>query len=323
MICVEPVDPVALAEPAGRLLAQVWEPPCLHYTPEYLRWQFGFTGEDLSPIGLAVYSDSKELIGFNCATIRRLRFRGTVSDVFLFCLSAVHPQWRGSRVAGSLYTTMLQMAYKTEKPYMSFAEAGSPSDISAQRAQAAGRYLTSLGPFSFHGFLPRLNAEPGDIRITETDDPEALRPAIQACNDDITLWNDPDPRMLAHYAADPRPSVMLLLEGPEGDLRGAARIVCAETLTPQGLSILPIVDNLFLPSPDADTLRALCLYAARRWPDRVTAPMVSIPNVWSIDPTILRAAGLRQTPARFVGFIGTYSASDPFTPARGTNLDSV
>jgi hypothetical protein len=322
MLCVEPVDPVALAEPASRLLAQVWEPPCLHYTPDYLRWQFGFTGEHLSSIGLAVYRDFQELIGFNSATVRRLRFRGTVSDVFLVCLSAVHPAWHGSRVAGILWKAMLEAVLKMERPYLSFAEAGSPTDRSAQRAQP-GRYLTSLGSFPIHGFMPRPNAEPGDIRVIETEDPEAMRPVIRACDDEATLWNDPDPRMLAHYAADPRPSAMLLLEGPEGDLRGAARIVCAETLTSQGQSILPIVENLFLPNPDADTLRALCLYAARRWPDRVTAPMVSIPNVWGIDPDILKAAGLRQTTARFVGFIGTYSVSDPFTPASGTNLDIV
>ena len=63
MVRIERVDPLECAEQASRLIQAAWNPPCLNYTPEYLRWQFGFSGKQLQPVTLAAFDDNGDMIG--------------------------------------------------------------------------------------------------------------------------------------------------------------------------------------------------------------------------------------------------------------------
>ncbi|HZT41600.1 MAG TPA: hypothetical protein VFA07_05405 [Chthonomonadaceae bacterium] len=322
MIRIERIDPLQHVQEASCVIKAAWQPPCLHYTPDYLRWQFSFPGS-LPPIGLAAYNDD-EMIGFNSAIVRRLRCREFTAEVCLVCLSAVHPAWRGSRAAGLLYKTMLGMAEETRRPIIGFVEAGSEGERRAERAvSGAGYALQWLGPFPGYGYVPRPDAPSNAVQVVETEDPLDLLPALQACRREDTLWNAPDETMLAHYHKDPRPHALTLLYGPEGDLRGAAIVVQAEFVTAQGLRPAVSIDNLFLPDPDAGTLQALCQFAAHRWAEPGRPVRIILPNVWGIDPEVLQEAGLRQRPGKFAGNVTTIEPDHPFLAARGTNLEIV
>src|SRR5262249_47344908 len=147
--------------------------------------------------------------------------------------------------------------------------------ITGYRHQPMGRYPV-------HAYLPRLGATSSEVRVEEaTDLPEFLR-VVQRCDGPGTLWNAPDLRQLEHYCIDPRGRVLLLARRPDGDAIGAAMVVCSEAMTRQGTERVAMVDNLFLPEPSAEVLKAILDDAARRWRDRVTSPVVTVPNLHGI-----------------------------------------
>src|SRR5690349_12804883 len=65
------VDGAGLSAEASRLLEEAWNPPAVHYTPNYLRWQLSFPSASGLPCAAAF--DGSELAGFAGATARRLR----------------------------------------------------------------------------------------------------------------------------------------------------------------------------------------------------------------------------------------------------------
>ncbi|HZT44087.1 MAG TPA: hypothetical protein VFA07_18125 [Chthonomonadaceae bacterium] len=319
---VERVDLLEFAEKASCFLLAAWPRPCLHYTPAYLRWQFGFPGS-IPPVGVAVF-DEDELVGFNGSTLRRLRFQQTTAEILLASFASVHPARRGGRAPGTLYRGMLEALRDCGLPHLAYAEGGSPGDLGALRAApSAGFCLQRLGPFPVYGYVPHPDETPATVQVVETDDPLALLPAIRACDDTQTLWNAPDETMLAHYHKDPRPHALTLLYGPEGDLRGAAIVVQAEFVTAQGFRSVIMLDNLFLPRPDAETLHALCAFAAGRWAEQIGSVRITLPNVWGIDPGILEAAGLRHRQGHFIAQVCATDPAHPFLQAAGTNLEIV
>lgn len=319
---VERVDLLEFAEKASCFLLAAWPRPCLNYTPAYLRWQFGFPGS-IPPVGVAVF-DEDELVGFNGSTLRRLRFRQATAEILLASFASVHPARRGGRASGTLYRGMLEALRECGLPHLAYAEGGSAGDLGALRAApSAGFSLQRLGPFPVYGYVPHAEEEPAAVHAIETDDPCALLPAIRACQREDTLWNDPDERMLAHYHQDPRPHALTLLYGPDGALRGGAIVVQAEFVTVQGLRPVIMLDNLFLPQPDAETLHALCAFAARRWADAIGSVRITLPNAWGIEPDILDAAGLRHRAGHFIAQVCAMDPSHLFLQAAGTNLEIV
>ncbi|HLV81406.1 MAG TPA: hypothetical protein VKT32_14060 [Chthonomonadaceae bacterium] len=322
MIRIERIDPLQQVEAVSCVLMAAWQPPSLHYTPEYLRWQLSFPGS-FSPLGLAAYNDD-EMIGFNGAITRRLRRRDFATEVYLVCFSAVHPAWRGSRAAGLLYKTMLEMPQKIRSRMIGFIESGSEAERRTVRAATGAGYATRwLGPFPGYGYVPRPEMPPVTAQAVETDAPLDLLPAIKACRREDMLCNDADEAALLHYHKDPRPHALTLLYGPDGDLRGGAIVVQAEFVTAQGLRPVVSIDNLFLPDPDAESLQALCQFAARRWAEEIGSVRITLPNVWGIDPDTLQAAGLRHRANHFIAQVCATDPSHPFLQASGTNLEIV
>jgi hypothetical protein len=88
---VEIVDPVAFAEPASRVLREAFEPPCLHYTPDYLRWLFGVPN-GMESIGVAAF-DGAELEGFFGVMPRWMWLGERRIAVHLISALAVRPAW--------------------------------------------------------------------------------------------------------------------------------------------------------------------------------------------------------------------------------------
>lgn len=319
MVTIEHVDPTAFAASAAQVLQEAWKAPCMHYTPEYLRWQFTFPGA-ISPLGVAAF-EGKELAGFVGATVRRLCFQNSYSELHLVSFLGVLPAWRSQGIAVRLMEGIFRTLVDRNQAFLWFVQTGGGGErCTLQASQEVGFDPRRLGPFPSYGFMRRPGTEPSTVRVVETADHAALLSVLPSCSGGQTLWNDPDARLLEHYLRDPRQRVMVVLEDAGGAKHGAAMIVRSEVATSQGVSYVPLVDNLFLPQPGADALTALCAYAAQRWPECGPSPMVSIPNAGGIDPALLRAAGMRQTA---VGFTGLLQAADdhPFLAATDTNLE--
>jgi hypothetical protein len=158
--------------------------------------------------------------------------------------------------------------------------------------------------------------------VDEAADLEEFRAVVERCQGEATLWNAPDTRQLEHYRTDPRGRALVLARNRKGKPVGAAMLVLSEAITRQGPERVAMVDNLFLPDPTAGILKALLDAAARRWRDRVTSPVVTVPNTFGIDAGLIRSAGLRSTPSRFVGHLFT-TADGPLPDVRGTTLEVV
>ena len=327
MIRIERVDPLAMAEPASAILLESWPRPCIHYSPAYLRWQLSFPGTTPS-VAVAAFGEG-EPIACIATTPRRLRWRGIRVEVHVASFMAVRPSWRGRGVANRLFQAMLDALRDYDRPIVSFAEPDSAGDWTARSAYpAAGFGMRPLGAYPLYGFLPRPGEAPAPaVKAIETADPEGFLLRIGACTDDRTLWNDPDAAEWAHYQRDPRERATVELYGPSGEWLGGAVAVRSEVATAHGVDPVTTLESVFLPQLDSAMLRALCQYACGRWSGAQSSPAgafpLTAPNAWGIDPLILRAAGLRQTPRRFVGYLAHPDPKNPLLDASGTNLEIV
>lgn len=311
---IELVDPRPFAEAAGRLLQSVWQPPCTHYSADYLSWQFGFAGR-LRPLGAVALAGS-DLIGFAAATPRTARFRGREVAVYLLSFVAVRADQWGRGLAAGLYARLLDAVRAARAPVVTYAFPDSPGQRALLRAYEAARFVCqSLGPFAVHGYLPRRGESPLPVA---TADAAGLSEMAAGCDDPAILWSAPTPDELAHYARDPRPRVLLVAR--EQDRPVAAGFAVRSALaTPTGLEAVTVLDNLFVRAPAG--LQALGHEAARRWPSPSSSSLVLIPNVRGIPPAVLRAAGLRQLPQRVEGYLCVTDPADPLLGAQATNLE--
>ena len=322
MVRVEQIDPIAQAEPISQLLQQAWDPPCLYYTADYLRWQFGFPASTPS-IGYAAY-DSEEMIGFMGAIPRRLQLGQTCSEAYIVSFFAIRPGWRPTLVPASLYAKMLAAFREADVPIVGFAVPGQGGERIAARAYPAARFgFQTMGPFLGYGYRPSPPYKPATVEVRETTDPGLLASAAEACAEMRMLCNVPNRRMLAHYLRDPQPRIAVSLHSDDGELLGAAMIVRSTIVTPQRHRIVTTIDNLFLPCVGADALYALCHFAGHCWAEPGTPQNVVLPNLWGINTDVLQAAGLRHNGGRFMGYACAPDPQHPFLRAEGTNLEIV
>ncbi|MBI3949929.1 MAG: GNAT family N-acetyltransferase [Acidobacteria bacterium] len=322
MLRIQQVNPGSFAESASRILLQSWPVTCFHYSPDHLRWQFSFPGPYPS-VGVAAF-DGNEPVGFAAATPRRLRFQQMGSETYVVSFVAVRPAWRGRGIAADLYTCLLGALREAGLPIVTFAEPGAVGERALVKAYpSAGFELRTLGRFTTYGYSPRSGAAPTSVQVLETSDAATILATIQRRGDHQTLWSDPDCQWLEHNDEDPwlRATVILRLTG--GDGLGCAMIVRSEFVTAKGISLVPMIDQLFLYQPEAEALRALCEFASERWSGPAARTNVTVPNAWGIDPMILRSAGLRQTPRQFTGYVCSPDPHCPFLNAQGTNLHIV
>lgn len=319
---VESIDLIAHAEPISQLLQQAWDPPCLFYTPDYLRWQFRFPATTPA-IGYAAY-DGEEMIGFMGAFPRHLQFGQTRSEAYIVSFFAIRPAWRPTLVPASLYAKMLAAFRQANVPIVGFAVPGQGGERIAARAYPAARFgFQTLGPFLGYGYRPCPPFKPASVEIRETTDLNLLMEAAEACTEARLLCNVPDQPMLAHYLKDPQPRIAVSLHDKKGKRIGAAMIVRSTIVTPQRHRIITTIDNLFLPCPSAEALYALCHFASTCWTEPGSPLGVVLPNLWGIGPDVLQAAGLRHNGGRFMGYACAPDPQHPFLRAEGTNLEIV
>lgn len=319
-LTVEPVDPVAFAAEASAVLREAWAPPALLYSPEYLGWQFSSPGD--TPAIAAAAFDGGEPVGIAAAVPRRLRLGGARGEALVLSFVAVRPGYQGRGVAASVYATLLAAAAGTGRPVLAYAQPETPGRRALRKAfEAAGYRRQDFGLYRTYAHRPGPASAPAVGGVTCAEAGTAcFLDVVGRCRNPTTLWSDPGPANLDHYRADPRGRVLAVVSEPGGVPAGAGMVVLGEMTTPQGIDRIALLESIFLPQPGVETLKALLKFAAGLWPDRVSTPTISVPNAWGLDAGLLRAAGVRATPAGFEGYLFT-RGDGVWATAGGTNLE--
>jgi hypothetical protein len=316
---LESVIPHAFAEPASRILQEAWQPPCLRYSAEYLRWQFSFPGT-AGAVGVAAF-DGAEPTGFLACLPGTVHFRGRAVRVGLLCFGAVRPRWRGL-IAVALYRKLAAVLREVGLPVVAFAQKGSTAEqVLVATFKAAKFQWRPFGEYPTYGRFARADRPVPGYSCTEAQDATEFLAVVRRCTDARVVWNYPGSEQLGHYRKDPRRRALVLLRNQGGEPLGAAMVIRSEIITPQGVEFVSTIDNLFLPEPSSDLLRALLPFAGTHYADQVTSPVVTAPNLYGIDPAALCRAGFRATPSCFRGHLFAGDAADPLPGAEGTNYE--
>jgi hypothetical protein len=317
---VEIVDPVTFAEPAGRILQEAFQPPCLRYTPDYLRWLFNFPN-GMESIGVAAF-DGTEPVGFFAVMPRWMRSGDRRIAVSLMSSLAVRPG-RGGPLALALYSRLLVELRAIGRPVMSYVRPGTVAErLLLWNFARAGFQARPLGSYRTYGAMNAAGSTDPPARVEEGDE-DAFLEMVRSCRDERMLWRDPNRDQLRHYGADPRGCALAVIRDASGRPIGAATVVLAQVVLPQGNALIPTIDTVFLPQPGVEALQALIQFARRRWDGQATSPVVTAPNLIGIDAAVLRAAGLRATPSAFQGYVFDPIADALPAALVGTNLEVV
>jgi hypothetical protein len=158
------------------------------------------------------------------------------------------------------------------------------------------------------------------IESTDLEEPLAV---VQRCRRQETVLSDPTAGYLKHQLADPRGRVSVVVRDPNGKTAATAMVGVVEVLTKEGPENYATIEGIFIPEATPPILRSLMHFASSRWAERVTSPVITVPNAPGIDSAILRAAGLRATPASFLGYLFFNEPTDLFPNGAVTNLDII
>jgi hypothetical protein len=318
---IETAAPSEYVDAAGSILQEAWHPPCLHYSPEYLRWEFAFPGA-VPALGMMGF-EGEEPVGFAAAVPRRLRFRDTHLDAYLTSFFACRPSCPGP-YAVALVRSWMRVLKDTGLPLVSFVI---PDSVGHDLFMASTPMLKmpgrSLGMFRTYGCLAPQPAATNALVAELAADDEEFISAARSCGGAGTLWNAPDRAQLRHYRADPRGRALVLIRRPDGRPVGGAMVIRSEIVTAQGVDFLPAIDSMFLAEPSADALRAVLDFAAGHYRGRVSSPVITAPNLQGVDAALLRSAGLRATSSCFHGHLFVPDAATYLLAADGTNLEIV
>jgi hypothetical protein len=317
---IEVVDPLAFAEPASRILREAFQLPCLHYTPDYLRWQFGFPN-GMEAIGIAAF-DGPEPIGFFAVMPRWMRLRDRRIAVSLVSSLAVRPAW-GGPVALAMYARLLELVREAGRPVVSYVRPGSVAErMLLWNFHRAGFQSHPLGSFRTYGAASVAEAAQPTARVEDGDE-DAFLAVARDCRDDRMLWRDPALEQLRHYRDDPRGCALAVVRDASGRPTGAALVVLSRVIVPQGIESIPTIDSVFLPRPSVEALKALVHFTGRRWDGQAASSVITAPNLTGVDAAIIRAAGLRATPSVFQGYYFDPMPDGLPMGLMGTNLEVV
>lgn len=316
MATTERLSPLSACEEAAALLRAAWNPPCVHYSAEYLAWQLSFPGPE--PLAVGAVEANGSLSGFAAATPRRLRL-GTVTEfAYLVSFVAVHPEYQGQGLAARLYAALLAEIARTGRPVVTFAAEGTAGERALRRAYPeAGWSLTLPIPYTVHGGFPRPTTR--TTRIETSPAPETVASLVTACAAQGVLWSAPDATALLHYAAGPGRKV-IRVDTSEGVPLGAGIVASAEFVTEERIRRSSVVEAFFCPDPTLATeaLSTLCHHAFT-----LGSPVLFY-NLQGVDAAVLRAVGLRRAPSPFHAFLAApKGAEHPFLQATATSLEIV
>lgn len=311
---------------AEQILAEAWPNSGLRHTADYLAWQFGFPGASKYPAAVAF--DGIEPVGFAGATSRQARYFGTCIPLALVSFVSVRPAWQCQGVASGLYDLLLG-ALRLEKPtILTFALADSTGERTLLRAyESAGFRVQALGTYRSHACVVRPSQMPrGWVAASATDSEFSLALDQLLYRDQMnrTLWAHWAGAQLTHYRSDPRPREAIVVRNGEGEVKGAAWVVCSQWTTPQGTTWGLTLDSIAIADDDPDALAALVQHATtcrRSGPPSDSPLIVMAPNLCEISQETIRRAGLRQSPTVYRGFVCGTDTHAPMAQAHLTNIE--
>lgn len=320
MLRIEHVNPVEFADAAGRILEESWPAPHVRYSPQYLRWQFGFPGP-LPPLAVAAF-EGAEPVGFAGATPRRARFRAHSAPLYIVSFVSVRPAWRRRGIAAALYAELLRPVREGEAAVVTFAESGSAGQRRLVAAyEAAAFHVRPLGEYAVHGYLPPPNA-PAPHNVEWTEQIGRLLPLIRAADDTRMIRHDPDDTVISHLSADPRFRRVVLVQRPGGASAGAM-VIQSEIVGRAGSELALQIEHPYMLQPSGELLRDMFLAIAGQSATPAGPVVVTAPNLSGIDPTLLRASGVRRTRSVFAGYVCAPSPASPFLHADAVDVEVI
>lgn len=288
------VDPLLAFDSAGEVLRAAWKLPSLHYSADYLRWQFTFPGEVSAKTALAF--DGNGAIGCIAVTPRRFLLARAPITAYVLSFLAVDPAARGRGLAAKLYATLID-TIPHDTPVIAFAE---PDGIGETLL------LRSLGLASFHhkrlrpcraaAYLPRSIPGPSLTSTTESIDFVEYSSMYLDGTDSSTLANAPTEEQWQHYLADPRGRSSIGIRDSSGKLIGTAMTVKAEIVSAEGIQRVPMLESVCLGFSSADALRAAFAEAQKKGSRNA---VVIASNLSHLDENLPRSAGARAIPSIF------------------------
>lgn len=316
---VEEVDALPFVEAISKVLLAAWPAPAVHYTVDFLKWQFTFPGPPARGALGRVKGEPAAFVGF---APRRLRRGREASPSYATAFLGVVPTLRGGGVANRVYGPMIGMVAASGLPCVGFVDVTTPAArrLLVKHTEAHGMTLTSLRLCRNWGFLERAGTPPA-LPHREAASPEEVLRVIDACASEDTLWTAPDREGLLHYAKDPRGRKFVVVE-EGGSVVGAAMVMLSEVTSKEGVDRLVTVDAIWLPEPTAPRLRALFQASRAAFAGQASAPMVGAPNLGTIDDATAKSAGLRPTAAVYEPFVYQRGQS-VFTSSSVTNQEMV
>jgi hypothetical protein len=321
-VTIEAVDPRGHAAEAAAVLQAAWAPPRLRYAPEDLAWQFARPGWG-PPRAWLARNGAGEPVGFAAALPRTVRFAGRPYPVWLCSYYAALASGHGAAVA--LLRAEVRDLKATGRPTVVFAAPGSAGEAMLRVNDAAGLRRNTLAQARVHGGVGAADGPAGvEVREAAPADARELADLLALDRRDGAIGEAVDPAALAHDALDPRGRCWAVVRGPSGALLAAACAHLAETVAADGPARVPTLSAVTLPREgDGDALAGLVGFAARRWADRATTPVVTVPNPAGISPAALRAARLRALPASWAAYVFCADPADPLLAARSTTLEVI
>jgi hypothetical protein len=305
-LSIQPVDPIAFAEEGSAILRAAWRPPCLDYSPEYLRFHCGFP-TTLAPVALAAFQGGAP-IGFVAATGRR----SALGELYLSSFLSVRPGSAPS-VSIAMVRQQARALQRSGRPWLVFAQVGSIGDQLLACIDSLGIERVPLGEYRVHSAIPRAAA--GDVRVEELA-PEAWGVEADRLRDGSLLAPSFDAGTLRHFASDPGGRRFVRARDADGRVVATAMLGHTRSLTATGVDRVPALHCVRLAEQRPEPLAAMLAFAKD-----AACPVVLVPNAVGIDPPVARAAGVRAAGAVFAAYICPLEQALP--PFRGTELEIV
>ncbi|MBK8251261.1 MAG: GNAT family N-acetyltransferase [Polyangiaceae bacterium] len=318
-ITVERVDGLAAVEEISRVLVAAWPPPTLHYTVDFLKWQFTFPGPVARGALARINGEPVAYVGF---AARRLRRGREVTPSYATAFLGVVPSARGGGTANLVYDPMIGMVAESGIPCVGFVDVQTPAarKLQVKHTETRGMDRKSLTLCRNWGFMVRPNTSP-PLAVREAVSVAEVLDVMNACNDENVLWCAPDADAIEHYQRDPRGRKFIVTE-ENGRASAVAMVFLSEIKGPQGIEFLTTVDTVWMPEPSDARLKSLCFGASAAFAEKATSKMVGAPNLSTIDESIIKLAGLRPAVAVYEPFVYQQSRTI-YTTVTSTNQEMV
>jgi len=321
-IRIESVHGPDAAAEASMILREAWQPPTVHYTEEYLRWQLSFPSP--FPIPAFMAFDGTEPVGFAGMTARRFRCGSDVWDSGIVSFAAVRPQWRNSVLGIVVYKELFSRLRDAGLPFIGFGVQGSHArEIFTLVLNRVRLQVLSLGTLLTHYYAVTGSDGPDsewEATIVDRDGRAELSSALRT--DSTVISCDPTDDQWTHYWRDPRGRALVSLRHRSTGERGIAWVVQGEYLSTEGVRIVPTVESVYLPSYDVRALPSL-FRATARWAGSSDRTFVNAANLSGFQPESLRAAGIRNFGRGFLGICCAATIPAFLEKAQSTTVEIV